>query len=51
MLSTYYSDSGRAKMSGDDVAKTVVETVGKKMRAKMRTPAVKVLWTHRHHTL
>jgi hypothetical protein len=42
------SDEG-AQISGDDVAKTVVETVGKKMRTKMRTPAVKAFLTHRHH--
>jgi hypothetical protein len=29
--------SGGAQILGDDVAKTVVETVGKKMRTKMRT--------------
>jgi hypothetical protein len=41
--------SGGTQISGD-VAKTVVETVGKKMRTKMRTLAVKVLWPHRRHT-
>jgi hypothetical protein len=50
MLSTYCSHGGRkkknsgdgAQISGDDVAKTVVETIGKKIKT---TPAVKVLRT------